>query len=151
MTRVLPAQHFEGTMLEPTFGISPIWWLVLYASLLLMLSPLVLLLIIFLPNLPILLLRRMCYIPIESIWPVGPRRTRRAIDVVASSEVEINKSNNSTVNLSSVFWWEQMRQKSDKIVRALLRSEDIVIPSDWLNLSGKNWIIFEAPKESFFC
>lgn len=54
-------------MLEPVLGTSPIWWLVVYANILLLLSPLVLLMIVFLPNFPILLLRRMCYIPVESI------------------------------------------------------------------------------------
>ena len=54
-------------MLEPVLGISSVWWLVVYASILLLLSPLVLLFIVLLPNFPILLLRRMCYIPIESI------------------------------------------------------------------------------------
>jgi len=54
-------------MLEPVLGTSPIWWLVIYANILLLLSPLVLLIMVFLPNFPILLLRRMCYIPIESI------------------------------------------------------------------------------------
>lgn len=56
-----------GKMLYPIFGLSPIWWLILYATLLLMLSPFVLVIGIFLPNFPLLLLRRMCYIPIESI------------------------------------------------------------------------------------
>lgn len=68
----LSAWHFgqlEGvTMLDPVLGISTVWWLVIYANILLLLSPLVLLFIVFLPNFPILLLRRMCYIPIESIW-----------------------------------------------------------------------------------
>lgn len=54
-------------MFEPVLGISPIWWLLAYASVLLLLSPLVLLIVLFLPNLPILLLRRMCYIPVEPI------------------------------------------------------------------------------------
>lgn len=54
-------------MLDPILGITSVWWLVVYASILLILSPLVLLFIVFLPNFPILLLRRMCYIPIESI------------------------------------------------------------------------------------
>lgn len=55
-------------MLEPILGTLSIWWLVVYANILLLLSPLVLLMIVFLPNFPILLLRRICYIPIESIW-----------------------------------------------------------------------------------
>ena len=58
------------TMLEPVLGISTVWWLVVYASILLLLSPLVLIFIVLLPNFPILLLRRMCYIPIESIWQI---------------------------------------------------------------------------------
>lgn len=63
-------------MLEPILGTLSIWWLVVYANILLLLSPLVLLMIVFLPNFPILLLRRICYIPIESIWP-------RSIDITS--------------------------------------------------------------------
>lgn len=65
--RAWPLRRPGFTMLDPILGITSVWWLVVYASILLILSPLVLLFIVFLPNFPILLFRRMCYIPIESI------------------------------------------------------------------------------------
>lgn len=68
------------TILEPVLGFSPIWWLLLYASLILLLSPLVLVMVVFLPNLPILLLRRMCTIPVESIQSSKNNHQRRVPD-----------------------------------------------------------------------
>ncbi|XP_049964205.1 uncharacterized protein LOC126484657 [Schistocerca serialis cubense] len=47
---------------------APVWWaLVLYAALLLMLSPCVLLVLVCLPHLPLLLLRRVLFIPMEAV------------------------------------------------------------------------------------
>lgn len=69
-------------MLEPVLGTLSIWWLVVYANILLLLSPLVLLMVVFLPNFPILLLRRICYIPIESIWPRSIDISRLRYDIL---------------------------------------------------------------------